>query len=74
MNTMKDGRRGAIALAMAIAIGGCAAQQAPALRVQDCGIVAISSPPKYACNGKVYTAFQLTQMRAEQEKKHQSGQ
>lgn len=46
---------------------------APAPRVQDCAIVAISSPPKYACNGKVYTAFQLAQLRAEEEKKYQSG-
>ncbi len=32
-------------------------------RVQNCGIVAISSPSKFACNGKVYTSFQLAELR-----------
>ena len=31
-------------------------------RVQDCGIVAIGSPTKYACHGKVYTSIQLSEM------------
>jgi len=31
-------------------------------RVQDCAIVGIGSPTKYACNGKVYTSIQLSQM------------
>lgn len=47
--------------------------EAPAPRVQDCGIVAISSPPKYVCNGKVYTATQLAKLRADEAKKYQSG-
>jgi len=38
-------------------------------RVQDCAIVSISSPTRYACNGKVYTSFQLAKMRMEEEKK-----
>jgi hypothetical protein len=31
--------------------------------VQDCGIVTISSPTRYACNGKVYTSFDLEKKR-----------
>jgi len=42
-------------------------------RVEDCAIVAISSPTKYACNGKVYTSFQLAKARMEEEKKYASG-
>ena len=41
--------------------------------VQDCAIVAISSPTKYACNGKVYTSFQLAKLRLDEEKKYASG-
>jgi hypothetical protein len=50
---------------VAIAIGlasGCASQSPP-LRVENCGIVAVSSPTKYVCNGKVYTSFELTNLR-----------
>ena len=42
-------------------------------RVEDCAIVAISSPTKYACNGKVYTSFQLAKLRLDEEKKYASG-
>jgi hypothetical protein len=43
-------------------------------RVEDCAIVAISSPSRYACNGKVYTSFQLAKLRMQEEKKYASGQ
>jgi hypothetical protein len=34
------------------------------IRVQDCAIVAISSPSRWACpDGKVYTSFQLYRAR-----------
>lgn len=34
------------------------------VRVQDCAIVAISSPSRYACpDGKVYTSFELARAR-----------
>jgi len=46
---------------------------ARAPRVEDCAIVAISSPTRYACNGKVYTSFQLAKMRMDDEKKYASG-
>ncbi len=42
-------------------------------RIQDCAIVSISSPSKYACNGKVYTSFQLAKARLDQEKQLASG-
>ncbi len=36
----------------------------PWIRVQDCAIVAISTPSRYACpDGKVYTNFQLSRSR-----------
>jgi outer membrane protein OmpA-like peptidoglycan-associated protein len=36
----------------------------PGIRVQDCAIVAISSPTRYACpDGKVYTTFELSRAR-----------
>jgi hypothetical protein len=39
----------------------------PWIRVQDCGIVAISSPSRYACpDGKVYTSFDLARARLSQ--------
>lgn len=42
-------------------------------RVQDCGIIGISSPTKYVCGGKVYTSFQLAKIREEAKKKYESG-
>jgi hypothetical protein len=42
-------------------------------RVQDCGIVGVSSPTKYVCGGKVYTSFQLAKAREEAKKKYESG-
>jgi outer membrane protein OmpA-like peptidoglycan-associated protein len=36
----------------------------PWIRVQDCGLVAISTPSRYACpDGKVYTSFELSRAR-----------
>ncbi len=69
--------------ALALGIAGCASQvgavtpggsgAASAPRVQNCGVVAISSPPKYACNGKVYTALELERLRLDEAKKYRSG-
>lgn len=47
-----------------------AASANPPPRVQDCGIVGIGSPTKYACNGKVYTSFELAKLRLDWEKNH----
>jgi hypothetical protein len=34
------------------------------IRVQDCALVAVSSPTRYACpDGKVYTSFELSRAR-----------
>ncbi len=41
----------------------------PAPRVENCAIVSISSPTRYACNGKVYTSFQLAKWRMGEEKR-----
>ena len=38
--------------------------------VQNCGIVSIGSPSNYACDGKVYTSFELAKLRQEWEKSH----
>lgn len=45
-----------------------AVQVPPNIRVQDCGVVVISSPARYVCpNGKVYTTFQLARARLKRE-------
>jgi hypothetical protein len=41
--------------------------------VQNCAIVSISSPTRYACNGKVYTSFELAKLREEWQAKQQAG-
>jgi hypothetical protein len=46
---------------------------ASAPRVEDCAIVGISSPSKFACGGKVYTSFQLAKLRMAEEKKYAAG-
>ncbi len=35
----------------------------PPPKVENCGIVAVGSPMKFACDGKVYTSFQLAHLR-----------
>jgi hypothetical protein len=68
-----------------IALAGCAAMQPrsgdssyqqvaaadrPPPMVQNCGLVSIGSPTKYACDGKVYTSFDLLKLRQDWEKSH----
>ena len=67
-----------------VAISGCAWMQRPGgapqeqmadtdvppPMVQNCGIVTIGSPTKYACNGKTYTSFELLKLRQDWEKTH----
>jgi hypothetical protein len=69
-----------------IAVAGCAGMQphsgggtssqrlaaadTPPPLVQNCGIVGIGSPTKYACDGKVYTSFDLLKLRQDWEKNH----
>jgi len=42
-------------------------------RVENCAIVSISSPTKYACDEKIYTSFQLAQLRMDEKQKSESG-
>lgn len=41
--------------------------------VQDCGIVGISSPTKYVCDGKVYTSVELARLREDWAKNQAAG-
>jgi len=36
---------------------------APTPRVEDCALIQQATPSRYVCNGKVYTAVQLTDVR-----------
>ena len=44
-------------------VSTAAAHNDPPPKVQDCAIVTISTPVKYACKGKVYTEFELQRLR-----------
>lgn len=69
---------------LALVMGGCAAMSpsshavagagnagaTPPPLVQNCAIVGISSPSKYACDGKVYTSFQLLKLRQDWNQPH----
>lgn len=45
----------------------------PPPAVQDCALVASSTPSRYACNGKTYTSYELAKMRMDWDKKYASG-
>ncbi len=84
MRTTANRTRVILTFTLVLAVAGCSSQGGAAKpaetarlavpAVQDCAVVAISSPPKYACNGKVYTAFDLQRLRAQEQKKYQSRQ
>lgn len=42
----------------------------PPPKVENCAVVTISTPPKYACNGKVYTSYELQHLREKWEAAH----
>jgi len=50
-----------------LALAGCSSNplsdHGPLPRVADCAIAGIGSPTKYACGGKIYTSFQLADIR-----------
>jgi hypothetical protein len=53
-----------------LVLAGCAAgnplpilSSGPAPRVEDCMLLRQATPTKYVCNGKTYTAVQLTDIR-----------
>lgn len=45
----------------------------PMPMVQNCAVVNIGSPSKFACNGKVYTTFELAKIREQAAKKAAGG-
>jgi hypothetical protein len=65
----------------ATAVCGCASQTArlpsqepqaaatPIPYVRNCAVLNTGSPSRFACNGKVYTSFQLAKIREEEAKK-----
>ena len=72
--------------AAAIGLGGCAGFGPPFVsqtavaqrqtripRVQDCGVIQTGTPSRFACNGKVYTSFQLAKLREDEAKRYASG-
>ena len=84
VRAMRELRRISFATAM-VALAGCAGMQShgsgasyqqvaaadrPPPMVQNCGIVSIGSPTKYACDGKVYTSFDLLKLRLAWESNH----
>jgi hypothetical protein len=66
-----------ISLLLAFTLAACATQTNPITPssatpeaaatpipyVENCAVVSIGSPSKFACNGKVYTAFELAKIR-----------
>ena len=49
-----------------------AAQPVPRLR--DCAVVQTGSPSRFACNGKIYTSFQLAKLRENEARRFAAGQ
>jgi hypothetical protein len=45
-----------------------AAQPAP--RVSDCAVIQTGTPSRFACNGKVYTSYQLAKLREDEAKRY----
>jgi len=43
-------------------------------RVQDCAVLSTGSPSRFACNGKVYTSYQLATIRENAAKKNAADQ
>jgi hypothetical protein len=57
-----------IGLAAASTLAGCSGQNpilssGPEPRVEDCMLLQQATPAKFVCNGKTYTAVQLTDIR-----------
>ena len=56
-------------IAMAANFAGCSFQSNPIMssgpvpRVEDCMLLQQATPAKFVCNGKTYTAVQLTDIR-----------
>ena len=53
---------------LTLGLAGCAAQSlfvssGPEPRVEDCAMIQQATPSRFVCNGKVYTAVQLADIR-----------
>ncbi len=46
----------------------------PIPRVEDCAVLNTGTPSRFACNGKVYTSYQLAKLREDAAKKKAAGQ
>lgn len=53
--------------------GGVQTATQPVPRVQDCAVLQVGSPSRFACNGKIYTSFQLAKLREDQAKGYAAG-
>ena len=46
----------------------------PAPKVANCAVLQVGTPSRFACNGKVYTSYQLAKLREDEAKKYVAGQ
>jgi hypothetical protein len=42
----------------------------PLPRVSDCAVIQTGTPSRFACNGKVYTSYQLAKLREDEAKRY----
>ena len=57
-----------VSAGLTLGLAGCAAQNpfvswGPEPRVEDCALIQQATPSRYVCDGKVYTAVQLADIR-----------
>jgi hypothetical protein len=71
-----------VAFGAATTIAGCAvygptsnqavAGRTPIPLVQNCAVIQTGTPSRFACNGKVYTSYQLAKLREDEAKRYAS--
>jgi hypothetical protein len=60
-------------------LAGCAAYsptssgQGSIPLVQNCGVIQTGTPSRFACDGKIYTSYQLAKLREDEAKKYMAG-
>ena len=52
---------------------GSGSQSSTIPLVQNCAVLNTGTPSRFACNGKVYTSFQLAKLREDEAQKYASG-
>jgi hypothetical protein len=67
-NLAAAGRGAVISASLMLVLSGCAVtnpvvSSGPYPRVEDCMLLQQATPTKYVCDGKTYTAVQLTDIR-----------